>query len=257
MTTHTALACLLLAAALLIPHPRPIARTCHTRRPRAGPWLIAGACVMLLVVASRPALAATGIVLAGTATWSIRNARMARAAARDADALAGLLTTLAAQLQAGSPPGAALQHTAARLPPGTPEQLARLFRAAAAQPAAAADIFTSHPSAHVTRLGVLWATASRAGIPTAHLLTCVRNQLDAHTRHQRATHAQLQGAKATAWILTALPGLGMLLGHGMGAHPWEFLTTTTLGSGLLLTGTALSCAGFITTRLIIHHATRA
>lgn len=102
--------------------------------------------------------------------------------------------------------------------------------------------------------GRLWDNADRHGIPMVPLLEHVQRRIDAHLRHHRATAASLQGAQATALILSALPLVGIALGSSMGAHPLRLLLGGGLGGILLLSGVALCCAGLWWCHLIISTA---
>jgi tight adherence protein B len=95
------------------------------------------------------------------------------------------------------------------------------------------------------RLAAAWALAERHGVALAELLDAVRADLDARVRLAGQVSAQLAGPKASAAVLAGLPLLGVALGQGIGADPWHVLTATAPGQLLLITGTALACAGVI------------
>ena len=59
--------------------------------------------------------------------------------------------------------------------------------------------------------------------------------------------ATLAGPRATAVILTALPGFGVLLGSGFGADPLGVLLTGTLGGVLCLAGAVFLTVGLLWT----------
>jgi len=68
--------------------------------------------------------------------------------------------------------------------------------------------------------------------------------------------AQVAGPRATATVLGALPVLGVLLGEGIGAHPWAVLSGTVVGQALLVVGVVLLGAGIEWTERIVVGVTR-
>lgn len=101
-----------------------------------------------------------------------------------------------------------------------------------------------------------WLLATRHGVELADVVDGLR--ADVASRRERAvrTHATLAGPRATAVILTALPGLGVLLGAGFGADPLGVLLGGTLGGALCLAGAVLLAAGLLWTDRIAGGAGR-
>ncbi|MBS7548671.1 type II secretion system F family protein [Dietzia massiliensis] len=101
-----------------------------------------------------------------------------------------------------------------------------------------------------------WLLATRHGVELADVVDGLR--ADVASRRERAvrTRATLAGPRATAVILTALPGLGVLLGAGFGADPLGVLLSGTLGGALCLAGAVLLAAGLLWTDRIAGGAAR-
>jgi tight adherence protein B len=70
----------------------------------------------------------------------------------------------------------------------------------------------------------------------------VEDDLRARRRHRLELRSAVAAPRASAMLLAGLPVLGLAMGSGVGADPWEVLTT---GSGqlLLVVGVALEVAG--------------
>ncbi|WP_312245372.1 hypothetical protein [Micromonospora sp. D75] len=152
------------------------------------------------------ALATYG-VLAARAVLRRRTRRAAALAhRRDLDRLAAV----AADLRAGLP---------ADLDDG-PGRVARLARAA----------------------GTL---ADRTGAPLADLLERIEADARAADRGLAAAAAQAAGARATAWLLAALPLGGIGLGYGIGVDPVAVLLHTPVGGGSALAAVALQVGGLL------------
>lgn len=92
-----------------------------------------------------------------------------------------------------------------------------------------------------------WLLATRHGVVLADAVDGLR--ADVASRRERALRvdATLAGPRATAVILTALPGFGVLLGSGFGADPLSVLLTGTLGGALCLAGSVFLAAGLLWT----------
>lgn len=101
-----------------------------------------------------------------------------------------------------------------------------------------------------------WLLATRHGVVLADVVDGLR--ADVASRRQRALRvdATLAGPRATAVILTALPGLGVLLGSGFGADPLGVLLDGALGGALCLAGAVLLAAGLLWTDRIAGGAAR-
>lgn len=88
-----------------------------------------------------------------------------------------------------------------------------------------------------------WLVAERSGAPLARVL----DRLEVAARDDREIEREVQSgvapARATGRLMAVLPGVGLLLGSGMGADPIELLTSTVPGALCLAAGSALACSG--------------
>lgn len=101
-----------------------------------------------------------------------------------------------------------------------------------------------------------WQLATRHGVVLAEVVDGLRG--DVASRRERAVRvdATLAGPRATAMILTALPGFGVLLGSGFGADPLGVLFGGSLGGVLCLIGAGFLSAGLMWTDRIVAGAAR-
>lgn len=170
-------------------------------------------------VAAGPVAGAVFAAYGGLAAQRWVRGRRARWAARRRTEQCDALSALAGDLRAGQAPPTALAGAAGCLGGTRPrERLGDLLDAA--------------------RL-----LAERTGAPLAELVERIEKDARAAERLARATEAQAAGARATAWLLTALPLGGVALGHGIGADPLAVLLGTPLGAGCALAAVALQLAG--------------
>jgi tight adherence protein B len=181
------------------------------------------------------------------------------------------LCSLAADLRAGVPPTAAWEQVAAAA--GGPAAAAAAAQRGAAGPPygsavpslpalpvlAAASSVAVDPvaapvavgpaaapvaDARIARLAAAaWQLAERTGAPLADLIERVEADARATDRARAAAAAQAAGARATAWLLGALPAGGIALGYAIGADPLRILLHTSLGAVCALTALGLQLAG--------------
>ena len=109
--------------------------------------------------------------------------------------------------------------------------------------------------AYWRRLAVFWELAEQRGLAMSVLMQAAHHDLVDRQRFTDHIRAAMAGARATAVILAALPGLGVLLGQLIGAQPVRFLLGGGLGGVLLVIGAGLIAAGLawadrITERLL-------
>ncbi|MFE9651971.1 hypothetical protein [Micromonospora sp. NPDC006431] len=175
-----------------------------------------------------------GVVLAaygGLAARAVRRRHAHQAADRAHRHDLDQLCALAADLRAGLPVGAGLGEgtgpgmATPGLPDspglaGGPRRIARMARAA-------------------VRL------ADRTGAPLAELLERVEADARAADRGLAAAAAQAAGARATAWLLAALPLGGIGLGYAIGVDPVAVLLNTTVGGGSAVAAVALQIGGLL------------
>ena len=160
------------------------------------------------------------VVLAGYGTLGVRallRRRASRYAERARRRALDQLCGLAADLRAGLPVPPAVQVAAESRPDGS-DRLRRLASAA-------------------VRL------ADRTGAPLAELVERIEADARATDRGLAAAAAQAAGARATAWLLAALPVGGIGLGYGIGVDPVAVLLHTPVGGVCAIVAVALQVAG--------------
>jgi tight adherence protein B len=188
-----------------------------------------GASAVVAVLAAGPALVAGGpvaaVVAAAYAALLIRGLRRHERARRQAverSRAVDALTGLAADLRAGLPPAALGGVRGGGEPP--------LWRAAEARRLVAL-------AAAAVRL------AERTGAPLAELIERIEADARASHRAEAMAAAQAAGARATAWLLAALPAGGIALGYWVGVDPLHVLLRTPVGAGCALAALLLQVGG--------------
>ncbi|MET7948814.1 hypothetical protein [Micromonospora sp. NPDC005324] len=161
------------------------------------------------------------VALAGYGTLAVRAAlrwRVNRSAERDRRRGLDQLCGLAADLRAGLPVPHALDVTAVESDGAN--RLRQLTSAA-------------------VRL------ADRTGAPLAELVERIEADARATDRGLAAAAAQAAGARATAWLLAALPIGGIGLGYGIGVDPMAVLLHSTVGGACAVAAVALQVVGLL------------
>ncbi|WP_331253129.1 hypothetical protein [Micromonospora echinospora] len=87
--------------------------------------------------------------------------------------------------------------------------------------------------------------ADRTGAPLAELVERIEADMRVMDRGLAAAAAQAAGARATAWLLAALPLGGIALGYGIGVDPLRVLLHTPVGAGCAVAATALQVVGLL------------
>ncbi|MFF5176647.1 type II secretion system F family protein [Micromonospora sp. NPDC000316] len=85
--------------------------------------------------------------------------------------------------------------------------------------------------------------ADRTGAPLAELVERIEADARATDRGLAAAAAQAAGARATAWLLAALPVGGIGLGYGIGVDPLAVLLHSTVGGVCAVLAVALQVIG--------------
>ncbi|RKN31891.1 hypothetical protein D7044_15315 [Micromonospora musae] len=85
--------------------------------------------------------------------------------------------------------------------------------------------------------------ADRTGAPLADLVERIEADARSTDRGLAAAAAQAAGARATAWLLAALPLGGIGLGYGIGVDPVHVLLRTPIGGACTVLAVALQAAG--------------
>lgn len=174
-----------------------------------------------------------------------------RAAEMRTQDLLGLLEAIAAALEAGMAPAAALRIAAdARSGPGRTDLLTALARAMAS---AAADGSPLGPlwreaaesagSAELLILAQAWSLTEDMGVPLAQAVRTTARLLETRIAHERRLAAAVAGAKATVNVLTVLPIGGPLVALVLGIGPGELYGSSRLTQGSLVLGLCLAGIG--------------
>ena len=92
-------------------------------------------------------------------------------------------------------------------------------------------------------LAACWRVAVDQGAGLAAGLDRLEGALRAERDQRADLRAQLAGARSTAWMLAALPVLGLGLGAALGADPLRVLLHSGAGLGCLVVGGVLEGVG--------------
>ena len=164
-------------------------------------------------------------------------------------ALLDAVAVMTAELRAGAHPAGAAASAAAGA--GVVHRVLTSVAAGAQLGAQVPALLERHASNEpaiadeLRRMAAAWALAERHGATLAELMDAVRADLEARVRLAGQIKAQLAGPRASSAVLAGLPVLGVALGQGIGANPWQVLTGTPVGQVLLVAGTGLVCAGML------------
>lgn len=169
-------------------------------------------------------------------------ARRRRAAPED---LASVLHAVAARVRAGAPPGVAWGAVLGQPVTGDVPGAEVLVAVVGDRPATHARVRAVIAGAHV---------AAETGAPLADVLEHLADAVAADAEQAGELEAALAGPRTTARVLAALPVLGLLVGAGMGARPWDVLTDGGLGTALGVTGVGLLVAGQVWVRSLLRRA---
>lgn len=242
-------------------------RSALAQVPTGVLWPVAAGTVAL--VAAGPIHACAAAVLGGTAAdlhgrATERRQRLARLGAWER-----AFDDTSSALRAGAGPGGALGQAADAAAAHDP-RVAGILAAAGSHARLGGDVAAALRPAGgdgsdgdgpdgdrvAGELAGAWLLATRHGVVLADVVDGLR--ADVASRRQRALRvdATLAGPRATSVILTALPGLGVLLGSGFGADPLGVLGNGALGGGLCLAGAVLLSAGLLWTDRIAGGAAR-
>jgi tight adherence protein B len=219
---------------------------------RAGPrfgsrrLLIIGLLPVVVLLGPVGGVSAALLIAAG---WQQRRMRQrTKAEIAGSTAMAEALRTAVAELRSGTPPAVAAETAAA----DAPADVAAAMRALAGSARFGGEAGTTTTTT-VSRSGsrlpeqlaVAWSLSRRHGLPLADLLDAVRRDVAAAGRFAARADASMSGPRASAAVLAALPGVGLLLGEAMGARPAHVLIGTSAGQALLGLGSALILAGVL------------
>lgn len=203
----------------------------------------------LLVVLLPPAVVVAVAILATTLGARRHRTRRARRRRVDSQRLTAALETLVGELRVGAHPVTAVGVAATECEGPVGDSLravaarARLGADVGAGLRAAADV--SSAPALWNRLAVCWQLAAQHGLAISVLMRAAQRDIVERQRFTGRVEAGLAGARATAVILAALPGVGVLLGELIGARPVAFLLGGGVGGWLMVVGVALVCIGLV------------
>ena len=248
------------------------ARLDTTERPRRSGWqrrnllllVLLGAGISSLLAGPVAAVACGGYGALGVRAFHRHGAAVVRVRTRRERL--DQLCALAADLRAGLPvPVAAEALGLARAVPTAPRELAVSATGSAARslrPSGAGGALPdeaqpesgemSGPGRSVAapdRPGQLAQAAvrlaDRTGAPLADLIERIEADARSADRGMAAAAAQAAGARATAWLLAALPLGGIGLGYGIGVDPLQVLLHTPIGGGCAVAAIALQVVGLL------------
>lgn len=208
---------------------------------------VAGAAGLLVgavgAVVSTPVVAGLTGVCAGLAVRAVRGSRGAAAGRRRVQAVAEGLGVVAAELRAGRSVEEAADAAVVGCPdPVAGAALGRVLRSGTPPPAPVAGA-PENVDRVLARVAAAVRLSARTGCSLAGVATAVEDDLRAQARAETELQAAVAGPRASAAVLAGLPVVGLLMGSGVGADPWQVLTTTGTGTVLLVAGVALELVG--------------
>lgn len=159
--------------------------------------------------------------------------------------LASVLHAVAARVRAGAPPGAAWGAVLGQTVTGDVPAADVLVAVVGDRAATRARVRAVVAGAHV---------AAETGAPLADVLEHLADAVAADAEQAGELESALAGPRATARVLAALPVLGLLVGAGMGARPWDVLTDGGPGTVLAVTGIGLLVGGQVWVRALLRRA---
>ena len=244
-------------------------------RARAGPLPVGTISALVGILTAGPAVGLAAAVTAMVCMWLLRSRGVARHRRGELDAMLESLAALTGELRAGGTPEAALwagvavasgasaPHSGGDGP--SPDRSTRaILETAAATASLGGDASQAlrvsaarcqpELGAALRRIAAGWQVSEHSGAPLAGVLDRVEGDLRAGRRHARQLDAQLAGPRATGAMLALLPGLGLLLGVAMGAHPVAVLVGTGAGRLALVLGVGLDAAGVLWTARLLRSA---
>ena len=200
------------------------------------------------------ALAGAGVGTAARAWWRRRRLRAEAEAVRRS--LPDVLRLLAAELQAGAPPHAALEAAAAAAASGLAAHLTAVAARARLGLDVPGELAPGPPGSDgLAALAACWRVTTTTGGGLADAVTRLAAGLAAEERCRAEVESQLAGPRASALVLAGLPVVAVLMASGLGADPLGFFRRPA-GTACLAAGVALDVAGLAWTRAIAARATR-
>ena len=100
-------------------------------------------------------------------------------------------------------------------------------------------------------LAACWRVGEDTGAGLSAAIASVARAIRESDRADLELVARTAEPRATMRVLAALPLVGLVLGMGLGADPWGWLTGTALGRLMLVCGVSLQLLGVLWSRRII------
>jgi tight adherence protein B len=220
---------------------RPVSTRWPTRRSIAG---VAVACGLMATALGGPVAGVAAGAYAGVAARGLVRWHRDRAARDRRRRTLDALCSLAADLRAGLPPAVAWGAATSLASTGAAALASSPPVDGLAMPGGPSEDAGTDGDARIGRLtAAAWHLAESTGAPLADLIERVEADARVADRAYAAAVAQAAGARATAWLLGALPAGGIALGYAIGADPLQILLHTPLGAVCALTALGLQIAG--------------
>lgn len=243
-----------LAAALAVTRPRLLpacarADSVGETSARVWPWIVAAVAVIVVVTllggARAGVLTSVGMIVLATGARVVIMRRRQRRTHHRAAGVSQACTVLAAEMELGKVPTAALAAAAEDCPELTHAA------AAAAIGGGVVDVWlrqgTEPGAGGLIILARAWQVSVNTGAPLGPSLETVAAALRADEEVDRLVAGELAAPRMTGLVLALLPVGGVGLGYLIGGDPIDFLTGTPWGWACLLAGCLLTCAGVLWT----------
>jgi tight adherence protein B len=229
------------------------------RKPPAGLVPVAVAAGTACAAADvSPSLAGVAGVTAIGVWWLRRRRHAERARLACRHGAVELTFALAGELRAGRTPTEALRACCDTSPALRGVVLAALTATERGMSGAHAlqSALTDPSAARLLPVAQAWGVAESAGGQVALVLERIGAAMDAEDEIGRELDAAMAGPKATVVVLAALPGLGIVLGETVGAHPVGLLVHRPIGWALVGGAVLLDLLGVLVMRRITRWVTR-
>lgn len=165
-------------------------------------------------------------------------------------------TGIAAAVEAGLAPRSALADVVVDLAANARSdgQLLATVVLAATNGGDVAHVLMTDERPHWRAIGVAWRVGEESGAAFAPILDRVAETLRTEEKIAREAAMALATARSTARLLAVLPGIGILMGKGIGGDPIAFLLGGVPGLVCLTLGITLEILGLLWTRRLLARA---
>lgn len=157
--------------------------------------------------------------------------------------IAEFLSALAAELSAGQPTGAALLAAVRDLDRAPCPQAVVAVTGGGDVAAALRRDAEARGGYPLRGLAACWEVAERSGAGLSVAVGRLAESVRAATEADAQLRAELAAVRTSAWILAALPGLGLAMGHWIGAQPLTWLLGGWVGRVVAIVGICLQLVG--------------